>query len=128
MSASDTKNEQRHFNEDMDVKFLDEKGALAAVKEMLAAQTEATIVVPFWGEGATDALGLDRSNWESLRVVCNLDSGACNPHEIEKLLRLTTRTNTVKVLSDPRLHGKVYLTKSAVVLGSSNASSNGLVV
>lgn len=110
------------------MKFLNENDALVTVKKMLSTQSEATLVVAFWGEGAIEALGLDRRDWKSLRVVCNLDSGACNPHEIEKLLRLAKQNQTISVRSDPRLHGKVYLIGNALVLGSSNASSNGLVV
>ncbi len=91
---------------------------------MLRQTDTATIVVAFWGAGAIDKLGL-RKNWESLRIVCNLESGACNPREIEALMALG---KGVEVRSDLRLHGKVYLTSKQVVLGSSNASSNGLVV
>lgn len=104
--------------------FLDEYKALTKVREILEATDEATIVVAFWGKGAIDSLGL-RKPWRSLKIVCNLDSGACNPYEIEELLQLGS---SVEVRSDLRLHGKVYLTGSGVVLGSSNASTNGLVV
>ncbi len=104
--------------------FLDEYKALTKVREILEAADEATIVVAFWGKGAIDSLGL-RKPWRSLRIVCNLESGACNPDEIEELLQLGA---FVEVRSDLRLHGKVYSTGCGVVLGSSNASTNGLVV
>lgn len=104
--------------------FLDEYKALTKVREILEATDEATIVVAFWGTGAIDSLGL-RKPWRSLKIVCNLESGACNPHEIEELLQLGS---SVEVRSDLRLHGKVYSSGSGVVLGSSNASTNGLVV
>lgn len=104
--------------------FLDEYKALTKVREILEAADEATMVVAFWGKGAIDSLGL-RKPWRSLRIVCNLESGACNPKEIEELLQLGS---SVEVRSDLRLHGKVYSTESGVVLGSSNASTNGLVV
>ncbi|WP_165504938.1 phospholipase D family protein [Rhizobium leguminosarum] len=104
--------------------FLNERDGLRTIREMLGKTDAATIVVAFWGAGAIDSLGL-RKQWQSLRVVCNLDSGACNPSEIEEIMGLGAN---VEVRSDPRLHGKVYLTAAQVVLGSSNASSNGLVV
>lgn len=103
--------------------FLDEIAALKAVQSMLSSCDTATLVVAFWGAGAIDSLGLDKP-WRSLRIVCNLDSGACNPNEIERLRDIK---NAV-VKSDWRLHGKVYLTADKLVMGSSNASSNGLVV
>lgn len=104
--------------------FLDEYKALTKVREILDATDEATIVVAFWGKGAINSLGL-RKPWRSLKIVCNLESGACNPDEIEELLQLGS---SVEVRSDLRLHGKVYSSGSGVVLGSSNASTNGLVV
>ncbi|WP_313592050.1 phospholipase D family protein [Agrobacterium cavarae] len=104
--------------------FLNEYKALTKIREILEAADEATIVVAFWGKGAIDSLGL-RKPWRSLKIVCNLESGACNPDEIEELLQLGS---SVEVRSDLRLHGKVYSSGSGVVLGSSNASTSGLVV
>ncbi|NEI04823.1 MULTISPECIES: phospholipase D family protein [Rhizobium] len=105
------------------MKFLDENTVLQSVRASLSTTDTATLVVAFWGDGAIERLGLDKP-WRSLRVVCNLESGASNPAEIT---RLQTIPN-VEVRTDWRLHGKVYLTPDSVVLGSSNASSNGLVV
>ncbi|MBY5705795.1 hypothetical protein HFO38_24275 [Rhizobium leguminosarum] len=109
------------------MQFLNERDSLRTIREMLHKADAATIVVAFWGAGAIDALGL-RKEWRSLRVVCNLESGACNPNEIEALQELQKLGGKVEVRSDSRLHGKVYLTDTQLVLGSSNASSNGLVV
>lgn len=104
--------------------FLNENAALETIQQMLRETDTATIVVAFWGAGAIKNLGLNK-RWKSLRIVCNLESGACNPSEIESLMELE---GEVAVRSDPRLHGKVYLTPKQLVLGSSNASTNGLVV
>lgn len=106
------------------MQFLDEVGALVKISEILRTASTAKIAVAFWGQGAIEALGLARSELE-VDVVCNLDSGACNPFEIEKLRKLRSH---VPVRSDPRLHGKLYWTPNGLVLGSSNASTNGLVV
>jgi hypothetical protein len=105
------------------VDFLDESEIVPAVRDLLSKVDTATIVVAFWGKGATERLGLEKE-WASLTIVCNLDSGACNPRVIKDLMSLPN----VTVLNDRRLHGKVYLTDEAVILGSSNASANGLVV
>lgn len=104
--------------------FLDEASGLAAIRDIFRSASEAKIAVAFWGTGAVQALGLDRSGL-SVEIICNLDSGACNPAEIRRLRALKP---SVAVKSDPRLHGKVYWTPSAVVVGSSNASTNGLAV
>jgi len=103
--------------------FLNESEALEAIRSMLSETDTATLAVAFWGTGAIERLGLNKP-WKSLRIVCNLDSGACNPDEIQRLMEL----ENVEVRTDWRLHGKVYLTPRALVMGSSNASSNGLVV
>jgi hypothetical protein len=103
--------------------FLNETAALDAIRSMLSGADTATLAVAFWGTGAIERLGLNKS-WKSLRIVCNLDSGACNPDEIQRLLDM----DNVEVRTDWRLHGKVYLTPQALVMGSSNASSNGLVI
>ncbi|WP_421567060.1 phospholipase D family protein [Ochrobactrum sp. EDr1-4] len=80
--------------------FLDETGAVTAIRDMLLKTDTATLAVAFWGSGAIDKLALDKK-WKSLRIVCNLDSGACNPDEIERLMKL----DNVDVRTDCRLHG-----------------------
>ena len=104
--------------------FLNEVGALAKIKEIFGLAQEAKIAVAFWGRGAIQSLEIDRSDLE-VEVVCNLDSGACNPSEIGKLRKLRPH---IPVRSDPRLHSKLYWTPSGIVIGSSNASTNGLAV
>ena len=76
------------------------------------------IAVAFWGEGATEGLGLDKS--PKGRIVCNLATGGTNPKEIEKLLQFHD------VRHCDTLHYKVYLGARTAIVGSSNASANGL--
>lgn len=102
--------------------FLDGDGANRKVRELIGTASSARLAVAFWGAGAISRLGLDRAGL-NLTVICNLESGACNPAEIRRLLKLGP---SVSVLSDPRLHAKVYWTPSGAVVGSSNASTNGL--
>jgi hypothetical protein len=104
--------------------FLDERGALHQIQNLMREAKEAKIAVAFWGRGAVETLLIGRSDLD-VEVVCNLDSGACNPFEIEKLRKLRPHN---PVRSDPRLHGKLYWTPHGIVLGSSNASTNGLAV
>ncbi|WCT76312.1 phospholipase D family protein [Novosphingobium humi] len=106
------------------MEFLDEHGALEQLRNMLALTQSATLAVAFWGDGAIERLALDRPGL-ALKIICNLESGACNPFELRKLRALAGPGN---VLSDPRLHGKVYRTDSGAIVGSSNVSTNGLAV
>ncbi len=80
------------------------------------------MAVPFWGNGATNVLDLD--DGRAVRVLCNLNSGACNPYVIETLMK----TSAVEVRTHDRLHAKIYGGSSFTIIGSSNASTNGLTV
>lgn len=103
--------------------LLDETAALAAIRMLLADATHAKLAVAFWGKGAIERLGLNRPGLTA-EILCNLESGACNPNELRRLYdhpRITLR-------SHPALHAKVWWTAGGAVLGSSNASANGLAV
>ncbi|MFG1331124.1 phospholipase D family protein [Xanthobacter autotrophicus] len=103
--------------------LLDENQALIEIRGLLAATKEAQLAVAFWGTGAIERLGLDRAGL-SAKILCNLDSGACNPTELRRIRALPG----VTLKSHPALHAKVYWTPTAAVLGSSNASANGLAM
>ncbi|WP_447727203.1 phospholipase D family protein [Sphingomonas koreensis] len=105
------------------MKLLDETTALDAIRTLLAEADHARLAVAFWGKGAISRLGLDRPGL-SLEILCNLDSGACNPAELRRLLDLPG----IELRSHPALHAKVYWTAGGAVLGSSNASANGLAL
>ncbi|WP_168193475.1 phospholipase D family protein [Bradyrhizobium sp. NAS96.2] len=66
------------------------------------------------------SLGLQ--NWKNVEVICNLESGGCNPYAIEELLKAG-----FEVRSHRRLHAKIYIFNERVIIGSSNVSSNGLM-
>lgn len=74
--------------------------------------------VAFWGKGIIDELSIDPSNTE---IVCNLSMGGTNPDVIIELL-----DQGAVVRHSNQLHSKLYLTDSIAVIGSSNASANGL--
>ena len=78
--------------------------------------------VAYWGSGAAERTGLtEHDRPASIRVICDLLSGACNPAEIETLTELGV---TVRTLD--RLHAKVWIGGDDVIVGSANASRNGL--
>lgn len=105
------------------MKLLDETDALAAIRGLLDQTDTARLAVAFWGKGAIERLGLDRPGLVA-EILCNLDSGACNPAELRRIRELPG----VTLKSHPSLHAKVYWTPAAAVLGSSNASANGLAL
>ena len=79
------------------------------------------IAVAFWGRGSIAELGLDTCAPSSARILCNLSAGGCNPDVIRALI-----ARGVQVRALGSLHAKVYLGATAAVLGSANASTDGL--
>jgi len=105
------------------MEFLPERQAKDAILAACTSSQQASFAVAFWGRGAAAELGIaDRARRGlSTTVVCNLVHGGTNPEEIEDLLRLG-----VHVRQCDLLHAKVYLFDSWSLVGSSNASANGL--
>lgn len=101
------------------LEFLREDELAPRFRALTKKAAEVIIAVPFWGDGAVKMLGLKKG-----RVLCNLASTACNPYVIEKLKEL----RQIKVRSNPRLHAKIYATRTFVIIGSSNASKRGLTI
>jgi len=80
------------------------------------------IAAPFWGHGAIQSLGINQL--QNVLAICNLRTNACNPHVIAELMCL----KGVSVRTHPRLHMKVYASEHFAIVGSSNASANGLAI
>lgn len=78
------------------------------------------LAVAFWGEGAAEQLGI-LAVAKKCRIICNLSTGGTNPKEIRKLIAAGA---TIKQMD--KLHAKVYLANGRAIVGSSNASANGL--
>lgn len=78
------------------------------------------IAVAFWGSGALEELGL--GNRGDVHILLELSAGATNPREVQKLMRKFPRR--VRMLD--RLHAKAWIADSGVLIGSANASANGL--
>lgn len=74
------------------------------------------LAVAFWGTGA------DYKLRGACQIICDLESGACNPAVI-RTLRL--RDNCV-VLKLSGLHAKVVVSSAGAVVSSANMSTNGL--
>jgi len=101
------------------IKVLREHG-LATEFERLKSRGGANwLAAPFWGKGAASTLGLRKGG--EIRVICRFDAPACNPRA---LLELSKAGATIR--SHRRLHAKLYITESSVIVGSSNPSRNGV--
>src|SRR5205085_9503170 len=92
-------------------------------RSLKTQDTEISVAVAFWGKDALKKLGIKKGT--KARIICNLSSWACNPKVIEALWLLKP---SVQVRSHPRLHAKLYIAGRHVIVGSSNASANGLTL
>ncbi|CAO4135273.1 phospholipase D-like domain-containing protein [Methylorubrum extorquens] len=102
--------------------FLDGDDAAKRLRSLLARRDDASLGIAFWGSGALKGLGLDRRPaGVGTRILCDLFSGACNPGEIKKLLDAGCE---IRTLDD--FHSKLSVVGDVAIVGSSNASSNGL--
>lgn len=104
--------------------ILDELGTLDLIKLQMGKSRTARLAVAFWGEGAAERLGIDKRGGP-VEIVCNLSHGGTNPKEIRALCALP-HVGSKRVLQNDRLHTKVYLFDEMAIVGSSNASANGL--
>lgn len=86
-----------------------------------AKSTSIDLAVAYWGRGMADTLKLFKTP-ATIRILCDLNSGFCDPGELKRLLR---RDNTT-IKTRNGLHSKVYLGPRTVVVGSANASDRGL--
>jgi hypothetical protein len=102
------------------MEFLNGPQAIAKIAGLTAKSRNVRMAVAFWGEGAAQWLGL-LSKPSSAIVICNLKMGGTNPAEIRALMNAG-----VHVSQSDILHAKVYLFDNQVIIGSSNASANGL--
>jgi hypothetical protein len=104
------------------IRLLDEKSVIAPIRKLAKGCADLRIAVAFWGTDSLKTLRLTGA--KGGRIICNLESGACNPKEIRKLRAL----KKFKIKTHAQLHAKIYWSPKAAVVGSSNASANGLVV
>lgn len=89
-----------------------------AIKAIIKKAKTVDIAVAFWGKGADALIPAGKT----VRIICNIESGATNPDVVEKLL--SCKNLTVRSLDS--LHAKVVLTPTLAIVGSANFSTNGL--
>jgi hypothetical protein len=104
-----------------EISFLTDDKILEKISELFQKSGEIKCAVAFWGKGAPERLGLFDKNKE-VKIICNLITGGSNPKVIEQLYK-HYRDN---IRTIDTIHSKVYWTKNGAIVGSANASNNGL--
>lgn len=97
--------------------FLTGKSLGEGIQRLCRESDGLCLAVAFWGAGASDRLRPVSGS----RILCDLGSGACNPSEIRALIK-----RGCEVRTRDGMHAKVYLSPSAAIVSSANASANGL--
>ncbi|MDQ7091719.1 MAG: phospholipase D family protein [Methylococcales bacterium] len=97
--------------------FLNEVDIRTSISELFSESEHVDCAVAFVGE---KALELIPKNCK-VRMICNLESGATNPHTIKALFE-----NDVEIKTSEKLHAKVYIGDNSTIIGSANLSANGL--
>jgi len=92
-----------------------------SIEQIFTRPKYAYCAVAFWGEGS-DALFNKINSNTATKIICNLSSGGTNPFAIKKL----QKKSNFELRHNPNLHAKIYLSDKGCVIGSANASTNGL--
>lgn len=106
--------------EGSEMRFITEREAKTLIRAKIKASGNSRLAVAFWGSGACEELQIEQ-NSKNVSIICNLRMGGTNPAEIEEMIK-----RGIKITQSDALHAKVYLFDDGVLIGSSNASSNGL--
>lgn len=105
----------------MELELITEEGALKKIQQ-ISHRKKIHYAVAFWGTGSVENLKIEDT--AGGKIICNIQSGCCNPDEIKKLMGI----KGIEVRTDAKLHAKVYSSSDGALLGSSNASTNGLAM
>ena len=108
----------------VDRDFLTDNEIRTAIQRLVERGGDLRVAVAYWGKnGATHTGVASRgpSDRKNVRIICDLNSGACNPSEIRELQKLGFEVRTLD-----HLHAKVWIGETDVILGSANASTSGL--
>lgn len=101
-------------------RFVDHKKLGPEIRNVLQGDC-VRCAVAFWGDGAAASLFVGPPP-AGARIICDIAMGGTNPRELKELG--ARRNPGLKHL--PGLHAKVYLSGSGLVVGSANASNNGI--
>jgi len=87
------------------------------MRRLAGSRVQTKIAIAYWGEKALQLLKLTPSR-SNLQVLCCLKGGKSAPQVIRKFGKRAKQNN--------RLHAKVIWTPTEAIVGSANASSNGM--
>jgi hypothetical protein len=104
-------------------KFISAKILTGEIRNLFSTGTgeqDICCAVAFWGQKATELI--HNCHAATIKIICNLDSGATNPYFVERFYQ----HKRVNIRNLPKLHAKVYIGADGAIVCSANASANGL--
>ncbi|MBB2158392.1 hypothetical protein HLH33_19210 [Gluconacetobacter diazotrophicus] len=99
--------------------FMTDYDLANAIKHVLAG-TDVRCAVAFWGIGAESLL--NKSGEARPRIICDVTLGGTSPNA----LRALGAPKNEDLRHIPSLHAKVYISDRGAIIGSANASRNGV--
>jgi hypothetical protein len=99
------------------LKFLAGGTLTNAMKRLGRKNGKRKIAIAYWGKDALKLLKLDAGN-KNVAVLCCLNGGKSDPDVIKQFKNRARQCDS--------LHAKVILTPNEAIVGSANASSNGM--
>jgi hypothetical protein len=99
------------------MRFIAGRELTAVMRQTVKEGKEIKAAIAYWGADALKLLGLNprRSN---VKAICCLQKGKSDPAVVAKFEK--------RIRQNDRLHAKVLWTPVGAIVGSANASSNGL--
>lgn len=104
----------------MSGKFLGSTELGAAISHVMAGR-DIRCAVAFWGTGASAHL-FPSGGLRDAKIICDLALGGTNPGELHIMGAPSNKT----LRHIERFHAKVYISDRGAVVGSANASDNGI--
>ncbi|MBF0413565.1 MAG: phospholipase D family protein [Desulfamplus sp.] len=98
--------------------FISEDQNTQTIIKLIQSDSEKLLAVAFIGSGFSNIVN------GNVRIICNLTSGATNPIEVKKLLKVSK----IKIRNNSKLHAKVYIGTDSLIVGSANLSTNGIAL
>ncbi|MEG3086297.1 phospholipase D family protein [Sphingomonas sp. PB4P5] len=102
------------------IKFLTGGDLATAIKEVLSG-ADVRCAVAYWGAGIDQAFPPSEGP-PAARIICDVTRGGTSPKALVDL----GATKNKLLRHVPDLHAKVYISDRGAVVGSANASSNGI--
>ena len=101
------------------VRFIEGSDLVKAIKDVLGGNN-VRCAVAFWGTGS-EAL-LNQATGDQPRIICDVTLGGTSPIA----LRALGAPENDRLRYVPNLHAKVYISDRGAIVGSANASQNGV--